>query len=487
MKVVLVIPPYDAAKAFGYSMLKPRGGNLPMLGVGYLAAAVKARGHEVVLVDAMAGGLGFEAALAAVSAASPGVMGISCLSFRSAPGAYEMARRLRDAFPDVPLVIGGPHVTDDPEEVLRDCPAIDVAVPGEGETIFADLVDALAAGQRWEAMDGILHRNADGEIVATAKRSCVRDLDEVAFPDRSIYDRELYSPLPNLGMDTRLPTTVMAVSRGCAWGRCTFCSRGGRYASPYRRRSPENVVDEIRAMVQEYGVRNIKFLDDNFCVDEAWLDGFCGLLEESGLGVKWAVLARVDTVSRATLHRMARAGCTSVQYGIESGNQELLDLVKKGITLDEIRNAVRWANEAGLSVMATIMIGLPTETPEMSRKTIRFACQLGVDYLHFWPFGLMAQTRIEEVALREGRLMPTSDEDIYQSNYVPQTYESREAVTRMVRYAYLRYYLRPSFILRVLAKSARNPLLFKNYFAAFRYWVDMMMTGVAGRFRSRAE
>lgn len=465
--VVLVLPPFDLQRSLGGGRM--RRGNLPPLGVGYLAAALKARGHSVSLVDATALRANLDETLGAVLAREPDVVGISCLT-PFAESSYALANALKARRGHVRVVLGGAHVRSFWGCILDECPGADVLVPGEGERVFADLVDRLEAGASFHEVPGLLYRGQNGETVATPEAEVPADLDELAHPARDIYQDELYVPLPN--QCRRRPATTVITARGCSWGRCTFCYQGGKYAAPYRRRSPENVVDELARLVKERGIREILFWDDNFCVRPSWIETFCDLLDQQRFDLTWAVQARVNTVSREMLKRMAASGCYNISFGFESGNQNLLDLVNKGTTLDQARSAVRWAKQAGMEIRGSFILGLPTETREMTEQTIRFACELNADWIVFYPYHVQAGTALEELALREGALVAYQGQ-MHCPTYVPKTYSGPEELAATVRRAYRTYYLRPRYIGRALWR-ARQPVVLKNYLSAFRFWVGLV-------------
>ncbi len=469
MNIVLALPAFDIGSSYNQGQRVVRG-VLPPLGVGYIAAELESRGHMVSLQDGSALGVNVSVLVERILAQKPDIVGISCLT-KMADEAYKMVRILKKKAPEIMLVLGGAHATSFLDKVLLECPEIDVLVPGEGEIVFANLVDALARNEDYRQINGIVYRNDSGQVVSTPVAPPVKHLDELAHPSRHLYDWSLYRPLPNQAR--RRPVTTVITSRGCPWGRCQFCFQGGRYSAAYRRRSPENVVEELKQLVQEYGVREILFWDDNFCLNSKWVNRFCDLLDEANLDLTWTVLGRVNTVKEAMLQRIARSGCYSIYYGFESGVQAILDLVQKGTTPDQMRRAVKWAKKAGLEVRGSFIFALPTETPEMAEQSLRFACELNADWVVFFPFHLQPGTPIEAVARAEGTLYEEGL-DVHLPSYVPKDYESPEHVAAVVKRAYLKYYLRPRFMMRALWR-ARNPAVLKNYFAAFRFWLGLML------------
>jgi radical SAM superfamily enzyme YgiQ (UPF0313 family) len=476
MKVTLVVPPFSASERTEEARIR-RGKlrPLPPLGLGYLAAALEAHGHTVTLVDSQARQLALAEAVDIIFAEAPDLVGISSFTVL-ADVSYALAAAVKARDPDKVVAIGGPHATAFHEAILEECPGVDFVVPGEAEASFTGLVDCLAAGSSLDTVPGIIFRDGSGVSTATPRAELVRDLDTLGCPARHIYDNALYVPLPN--QSRRRPATTVMTSRGCPWAQCRFCYQGGKYGSPYRRRSPDNVIEELRRLVRDIGFREVIFWDDNFCVNEQWVDRFCGLLDRERLDLTWTVQGRVNTVTRTMLQRIAASGCYNIFFGFESGDQELLDLIDKGITLDQSRTAVAWANEAGLEIRGAFMFGLPTETPAMAEKTIRFACELDVDYVVFSPYHVQRGTPIEALALREGRLVETKEETFNWNHpsYVPKAYSGPAELAEVVRSAYRRFYLRPRYIARALWR-ARDPVILRNNFRAFLHWWEMTRPG----------
>ena len=469
MRVGLIVPPFSASLRPGAARIKKgKLRPLPPLGLGYLAASLEAHGHEAFLVDAQALELSVAEAVEAVLVQAPSLVGISSFTV-FADVCYALAAAIKARSPKTIVVVGGPHATAFHAAILSECASVDFVVPGEADESFPGLVDALAAAAPPADMPGIIYRTQDGAIAATPRAEALRNLDALPHPSRRLYDGHPYTPLPN--QSRRKPATTVMTSRGCPWAQCRFCYQGGKYGSPYRRRSPENVVDELRHLARDLGFREVIFWDDNFCANEKWVNAFCDLLDQERLDMTWTVQGRVNTVTRDMLFRLARSGCYNLFLGFESGNQELLDLIDKGITIEQSRAAVQWANEAGLEVRGAFMFGLPTETPAMAGKTINFACELDVDYMIFSPYHVQRGTPLESLALQEGRMVELHGDEFnwHTPSYVPKAYAGPEELDAMVRRAYRRFYLRPRYIRRALWR-ARNPVVLRNSLQAFWHW-----------------
>lgn len=470
MRVVLATPPFDLIRKGYGSRLKIKSGFLPPLGMGYVAASLLQAGHDVALVDSSPLYDTADEAARAILAHNPEVVGLSVLS-TNAPEAYALAREIRSQS-GVPIILGGPHGTSFAEKTLEDCEAIDATVIGEGELTAVDLLAELQTHGRLQAVPGSLVRQADGTIADGGRRPVVMNLDELPMPARHLYDHRLYRPLPNQCL--RTPATSMMTSRDCAWGKCTFCYQGSRQR--FRRSSPERAFREVEWCVRDFGIREISFWDDIFALNERWVTRFCDLLQASGLDVIWTAYAKADTVTPTMLKRMAEAGCHSIYLGIESAHQEILDRVKKGVTVEEIRNAVKWAHEVGIAVRASFIVGWPGETPEMGMDTGRFAVDLDLDYAQFHPYHPMWETKLAETCAEDGIVGDvTAYGGLHTSRYAPYTYGSFARVEEVVRWNYNNFYFRWGYVLKHL-KRIRSYADAWRYFEGFRLWLGLTMS-----------
>ncbi len=468
--VVFVMPPYPYSRSIGQQEGKRQIGLMPPLGVGYLTAYLEQTGvYQCSFVDAVAERLSIEETVSKVLSLKPDIIGISSFTTFLLNSAYELAKKLKQENTSIPLLMGGPHTTSFGEQVLKDCPYIDYVIPGDAEVPLFELLEQIYTGKAPTDVRGIIYKNERGEIVDTGCSVPIENLDILPFPARHIYNHKLYEPLPSLS--PKRPAMSLITARGCPWARCKFCYQGGKYASPFRRRSPENVINELKDLINQYHVKSIVFWDDNFCIDSEWIHKFCELLKQEKIRLDWSVLSRVNTVTSQMLKEMAEVGCYSIQFGIESGNENILKLIRKGHTLEQCRNAVRWAKSAGMETRAFFVLGFPTETPEMSEATIRFACELNIDYVVFFSYYVAPGTLLAEIAMKEGQCFEFVGQHL--PSYLPNTYPDLETLTNKVQSAYRRYYLRPRYFARTIARTVRRPHHIKNQIKAFNYWFKL--------------
>ena len=365
-------------------LLAPRWNKMvnsyPPLGLAYLAAFLEREGHRVTVYDF---GLEPNGSLAQdvaeVAACAPDLIGITAMS-SNYHSALEMARALKSATP-APIVVGGPHASLFPTDLLQE-PCFDYVIYGEGESTICELVRALQEGEgpsRAEALRAILGLcfRAGEEIVQNPPRPLDHDLDRFPFPARHLFQIERY---PLYAPDGERMVTVLS-SRGCPYN-CSYCFKGimGR---GYRQRSVDNILAEIRQVMAAYGARHFYFIDDLFTINKRRLLEFTQRVIDEGLEIRWQCLGRVDRIDAEALGQMYQAGCREIHYGIEAGTQAMLDAIGKQITLEQVRQAVRWTREAGIMVKGYFMLGLPDDTEETMEQTIRFATELDLDEAMF--------------------------------------------------------------------------------------------------------
>lgn len=362
-----------------YPFFKPRRDRsvfrFPPLGVSYLAASLQQAGHEVHLVDCTF--LDRPEALRQALAAKAEVVGIYCM-VTMLEESFWFARQLRAHSPQALLVAGGPLPTCDPEPFLE---CFDVVVRGEGEATLQELLHAHQEGSGMGGIAGLVYRTdpawpAKGELIYTPQREFTRDLDRIPFPARALLPNESYIRYGKKKYGYAI-TTVMS-TRGCPF-RCEFCSNVV-FGGSYRERSPQNVVDEI-AEALALGYDQISFADDVFTLKKDRVIKVCQEIRRRGLHFNWECLGRVDALDTPTALEMKEAGCRRIYFGIESGSDQILELMNKKITVAEASRAVEAAHRAGLQAGAFFIIGYPGDSDETVLETLHFATSLPLDYL----------------------------------------------------------------------------------------------------------
>jgi anaerobic magnesium-protoporphyrin IX monomethyl ester cyclase len=337
--------------------------------LGYVAACLKKAGIAVELVDCTF--LKQDEALEKVRRSQPRIIGMQVM-FSMKEKALELARLLKK---DCELLVaGGPLPTSDPEEFLR---SFDVVVVGEGEQTMLELVRAVQNGTSLMNVKGIAFREKD-QIKVTPPRDFIKDLDSIDFPSREFFNHRAY--MRYFKEKFWYTETSIITSRGCPFN-CDFCSRPV-FGNSFRSRTAANIVDEVE-VVHKLGYERVWFADDCFTLDRKRLLNICDELVRRRANVSWECLSRVDTVDGQIAQKMKRAGCVRVFFGIESGNDSILRIMKKQVTTKQAERAVHVFKKAGIQVGAFFILGYPGESSETVLDTVRFASSLPLDYLSF--------------------------------------------------------------------------------------------------------
>jgi radical SAM superfamily enzyme YgiQ (UPF0313 family) len=348
LKVLLINAPVADIKGKGLGLIEVIS---PPLGISYIAAVLEKEGVEVDICDAQNLNMNFEDIGRHIIDFNPDIIGISCFT-PNYPQAQQVAELAKHVASDAITVIGGPHVTFTAARTLRETPFIDVVVRGEGEYTMVDLVRAAEGELQVTEVPGISYR-LRGMFVNNPDRPFITDLDSLPFPARHLWPEEY--------MSSGMREVPIITSRGCPYG-CVFCSTSKMAGHAFRARSPKNVVDELQQVVEEYDFNRFVFKDDTFTLDNQRVLDICEEILQRGLEITWACSARVDTVTPELLSRISEAGCNMIYYGVESGNQEILDnFIGKRITLEQAKNAIQWAHDVDIATVASYIIGFPGE------------------------------------------------------------------------------------------------------------------------------
>lgn len=379
MRVAIVVPPYPLEEA-----------PAPPLGVTYVAAAFEQAGATVRIFDYLVSAYTPEKLKAQLDEFQPDVIGSTSVTLNF-PGAAEIVSTAKRHRPSLVTVMGGPHVSFSAAKTLNAYPGIDLIVSGEGERTIAELMAEEMNPTAWGKIRGLAFRR-NGDIVMTEPQPFIEDLDALPLPSRHLLPLSRYQAL---GYSVSIIT-----SRGCPYS-CIFCLGRRMVGSRVRLRSASRVVDEIEQILA-YGIDRINVADDLFVSHSGRVREVCDEILRRALRFTWSAFARVNTVDRETLKIMREAGCDSVSFGVETGNSGLLKLIRKGITREQVREAVSLCRETGIIAHTSFIVGLPGETPETLKETGEFAASLGSLYgYHFLtPFpGTTVREEVEKYDL----------------------------------------------------------------------------------------
>lgn len=456
MKICLIYPPDDhMIRTNVPAVVDDVTGCYPPLGVLYVAGAIEAAGeHSVVVIDCVAEGLSGAELEGRLGTIRPDVVGIEVLTF-SLLDAWRTARLVKRVDPAAKVVMGGPHVNLFPEEtVLLD--GVDYVLGGESESNINPFLDALAGDTPMDCVPGVVFRGAGGAVMHGPPTPLIEDLDKLPLPARGLLKNALYGSV--LGSGGRL-TTIMS-SRGCP-ARCIFCDRP-HLGKRFRYRSAANVVGEMQSCMEQFGVDEFFFYDDTFTINKERVFDICRILEERKIDCFWDIRARISTVDREMLESLWAAGCKRIHFGVESGNREVLRIMRKGVDLDRARDVFKWCRQIGIESLAYFMIGSPGEGHAEVRDTIDYALSIDCDYVHVAVTTPFPGTELYRMGLEQG---------LYKTDYwrefaaapdpefVPELWEEQLSRDELVKYVfklYGKFYRRPLYVLRRLLR-VRSP------------------------------
>ncbi|MFX0134192.1 MAG: B12-binding domain-containing radical SAM protein [Candidatus Hodarchaeota archaeon] len=362
MKILLVAP--KAWKYFGIAA-EP----LPPLGLAYLSAVLKERGDKVKILDNYV--CEYHNVEHVINSFKPDVVGISINSITARHG-YEIAKIAKEK--EIITIVGGPHATLMPEKAVSN-DNIDHVVVGEGEITLKKLLNNIENGNN-ERIKGVYYKN--GKFLP---REFIKDLDTLPYPDWDTLNLNNY-PRESFFTKSKLkPLDTVNTSRGCPFN-CTFCSVGSVSGKIHRAFSPRRMVEEILLLKEKYKSKIIFFREDNFTANRKRIENFCNLMIEEKIDISWMCESRVDALNKDLLIEMRKAGCETIFFGIESGSQKMLDCINKGIKVEQIEKIMKLCKKIGIGTTASFLIGVPGETYQTVRETVRFIIKIDPDV--FW-------------------------------------------------------------------------------------------------------
>lgn len=456
MKVMLVVPPLTLKERYGN--LSDIGTLYPSLGLGYVAAIAENAGYEVKIVDCEAMGYSYNQLFSIIKGYHPDILGMATFC-TVMDRIHKIAKKAKEMDKECIVVLGGVQTTIEPMPSIRK-KEIDFIIYGEAEHTFLELIKELEKRRDEGGMadfakiKGLIWKE-DNKPVINEKRELIKDLDSIPFPARHLFPMEKYYGSANLRGKKVL--NIMT-SRGCPYN-CSYCSSHLTFGKTNRFRSAKNVVAEMKELRDKYGVDSIQFYDESFTFNRKRVIELCKEIKKSGINMPWTCFTRVNLIDQELLNTMADAGCYQIFYGIESGVQRLLDLIRKGITLEQSKKAIQMTRKAGIESLASFMLAIPTETVEESWQTVKFAIDIDPDYAQWQKTTPFPGNDLYELCKKSGRII-TDDYSKYTAwnevVYVPEG-RTAEEITKTTNEAFRKFYLRPSYIFRRMSSFRKLP------------------------------
>ncbi len=390
MKITLVQPSM-------WVKIKEFYGVTPPLGLCYIAGTLENAGYEVEIIDGqvvqddpvekngfLRVGTSMENLSELVAKSHPDIIGISCPLSMMWEDISRLSGLLKKSCPESLQVLGGFHPSAFPQECLADS-EVDCIVIGEGEETFLEIVNNISKGQEIFDVNGIAYRK-EKLPVKNPPRKPIQNLDQIPFPARHLIDLEKYIRInKSQGGQKRYRYTTVITSRGCP-NNCVFCSVKVVWGRSWRARSPENVVQELEELVNKYKINEIHFEDDNISLNKKRMNGILDLIIEKNLDITWTTPngIAVHTLDKGMIIKMKKSGCHQLNFGIESGNEYILNtVIKKNLSLTKAREVIGWTKEAGIWAHGFFVIGFPGETRKMIQDTLDFAKTSNLDSAFF--------------------------------------------------------------------------------------------------------
>jgi anaerobic magnesium-protoporphyrin IX monomethyl ester cyclase len=386
LKILLSNPPWYKENCFGVRAGSRwphfrEGPYLPFpFFLGYASALLEKKGKDILVIDALADRIKNEEFIERVKQYSPHLL----LMEISTPSIYDdlnLAGEIKKLFPQIKIAFCGPHILMYNEQFLKENNVIDFILYSEYEYTLLELAEHMETDNKYDNIIGLIYRNDKGDCIKNLPRPLIADLNDIPWPARHLFPIMKYC---DEGYGVPGPSLQMWASRGCPYG-CIFCfwpqvMYGGR---KYRTRNPEDVVEEIKFFTDKYDFKSYVFDDDTFNIGKERMLEFCKKIKEKGLNLPWAIMARADTMDFDILDEMKAAGLTGIKYGVESGDQEIVNSACKSLDLKKVMEIVKHTKKLGIHIHLTFTFGLPGETKETIKKTIDFALKADPDTLQF--------------------------------------------------------------------------------------------------------
>lgn len=467
MKVFLVNPPAaDGVKIVREGRCMQRQGawtsTWPPITLALCAAVLEKENIQVKVIDCIVKNLDANALKERIAQFCPNLI-ILNTSTPSIESDLSMAKLAKEVLPEVKVAALGIHVTALPEESLKSSPYLDYCIRQEPEFIVRD----LSLGKSIESIPGISYRQ-NSKIIHNPDRGFISNLDELPFPAWHLIDHQDYRmPFKNV------PFLLIATSRGCPY-KCTFCADKSFYGTKLSLKSPRRIVDELEWVKKTFGVSEFLFWSESFTINNNFVFEVCEEILSRGLKISWVCNSRVDNVNLALLRKIKEAGCWMIGYGVESGNQQILDSVKKGVTLKQTKDAVQWAKEAGLEVTGHCILGLPEETQESIKQTINWTIELDLDFAQFYCAVPFPGSQLYSQSI-EQNWINTTDWTKFEQNFsvldLPTI--TADKIMALRKQAFKKFYLRKKLILKTIKriKSFNQLCAFIKMLKDFLTWI----------------
>ncbi|PKO19408.1 hypothetical protein CVU37_04245 [candidate division BRC1 bacterium HGW-BRC1-1] len=424
----------------------------PPIDLMFSAAMTEQMGCECLLTDYPAERIGWDELEAQIREFRPHALMIS-ITTPSLDRDVIAAQLAKKIDPSIITVAKGAHFIVLDREAMDLYPMLDCVIRGEYEHTTAE----IGIGKPLAEIAGITYRTPEGDVIRNPERPFEQNLDALPFPARHLIRNELY-----YRPDTMEPQTTIVTNRGCPHS-CIYCLAPVVSGKKNRYRTTDNVVAEIEECVNRHGIRNFLFRSDLFTQNKAWVIDLCKKIIDRNLDIEWCSNSRVDCINAEMLDWMKRAGCWVIAYGVESGNEQMLERIEKKATTDQAREAVRLTRESGIRSSIYLLMGLPWDTSETIEDNIRFAREIKPDFIEVFYTYPFPGTKLHQIAIEKGLIRPGEvPVEAYSQPAMPGMYMTQAELADWRRVSLRRIYLQPRYIWRTL-RAARSPRELAQY------------------------
>lgn len=437
MKILLIQPPVAEENITSFMY--------PPMGLISLASVIRQSKDEVKIHDCNLYRQSYSEAVKLIRSWKPDIVGITAMTVNINHG-LQMAVKVKKINRKIVTIIGGVHATVAPKEVLKH-KDVDFIVVGEGDKVIASFLKEFKEKKNFSKVKSLGYKKYN-KLFLNPREELVEDLSLLPIPAYDLLDFYKY----RAPYTSRHPFMSMIRSRGCPY-LCTFCGVQSVFAHKYRTQTPKRTIQEIKYLINNYHIKELSFKDSEFTLNNKNVEELCDLLIKEKFDLTWACNGRVNNVNQKILNKMKKAGCVSVTFGVESGDQKILNNLKKGITPVQVKRAVVMAKKAGLKVVTNFMIGNPEDTKETIEKTIKFAVDLDTDYTYFGFTTPFPGTQLREDAVKNKWLLHKELDAVkYEDLTMNATSLKNEELKEYLNKAYRSFYFRPKYIFRRLLK-----------------------------------
>jgi len=418
----------------------------PNIGLASIAGYLIAKNIEVEIFDGIIDS-NLRNLYKKIESYAPTHIGITAFT-ANIKSAWKTAQTIKTKFNQIPITIGGLHVSALPEESLAECPYVDYVIIGEGEESFYSLLENINTPQNFNEINGLGYRINSKIIINPPSDHYYINMDTLPMPAWHLFDWDKYKEYPfrDKHINSNPHEFLLQTTRGCPYS-CKFCSRN--FGNKVRQKSFNIAVDEISVLINSFNAKYLLFVDETFTINKEYTKNLCNLIIERGLNKKisWSCGTRIDKLDKEILTLMKNAGCVSIFVGLESGSQKILNLINKGIKKSCFSNALKDIKEQGISTVTSFILGFPGETKRDIKQTIDLSLTLPLDFVSFNIFTPFPGSEFyKTISVSDTITLKTHDWD----RYVTQTgsYQLNQPSIRTIDIiilhilAYLRFYLR---------------------------------------------